>query len=175
MECHIGKWEELMPAKLRMLLAVLNSSVLALVLGGALTAQESAKPRVYISDSQSWQTSGGFGGSRDGFGGASSGGARPQTAEIIKTFNEKCPSCTVTANKDKADYAVILEHEGGKDPFSRDNKFALFNKDGDVIKSGSTRSLGNAVKEACRVIMNDWQGPASRKETSATKPEKSGS
>ena len=165
-----------MPAKPGVMVAVLNVSILAFLLGsGSLTAQEVTKPRVYVSDSQSWQTSGGFGGSRDGFGGASSGGARPQTAEIIKTFNEKCPSCTVTANKDKADYAVILEHEGGKDPFSRDNKFALFNRDGDVIKSGCTRSLGNAVKEACRVIMNDWRGPASRKETSATKPENSGS
>jgi len=163
-----------MPAKQRVLLAVLNSSVLALVLGSAL-AQEGANPRVYISDSQSWQTSGGFGGSRDGIAGASSGGARPQTAEIIKTFNEKCPNCTVTGKKEKADYVVILEHEGGKDPFSRDNKFALFNKDGDVIKSGSTRSLGNAVKEACRIIMNDWRAPASQKETSASRPEKTDS
>src|SRR5690242_8517873 len=123
MESHTGKREELMPAKPRVMVAVFNWAVLALLLeSGSLIAQEGPKPRVYISDSQSWQTSGGFGGSRDGFGGASSDGARPQTAEIIKTFNEKCPSCTVTANKDKADYAVILEHEGGKEPFSRDNK-----------------------------------------------------
>jgi hypothetical protein len=180
MESYIGKEEELMPPKpkvsAKVSAAAFKSLVLALLLGsGSLIAQEGTKPRVFISDSQSWQTSGGFGGSRDGFGGANSGGARPQTAEIIKTFNEKCPSCIVTANKDKADYAVILEHEGGKDPFSRDNKFALFNKNGDVIKSGSTRSLGNAVKEACRVILNDWREPTSRKETSATKPEKSGS
>jgi len=120
--------EELMPAKHRVLLAVFNSSVLTLLLASALIAQEATKPRVYISDSQSWQMSGGFGGSSSGFGGISSGGARPQTAEIIKTFNEKCPNCTVTANKDKADYVVILEHEGGKDPFSRDNKFALLNR-----------------------------------------------
>ena len=71
----------------------------------------------------------------------------------------------MTANKDRADYAVILEHEGGKEPFSKDNKFALFNKDGDVIKSGSTRSLGNAVKETCRVILNDWKEPVSSRET----------
>jgi hypothetical protein len=165
-----------MQAKQRIFLAVVHSSMLAVLLlgSGSLIAQEVTKPRVYISDSQSWQTSGGFGGSGGGFGGISSGGARPQTAEIIKTFNEKCSSCTVTANKDKADYAVILEHEGGKDPFSRDNKFALFNKDGDVIKSGSTRSLGNAVKEVCRVILNYWRAAASRKEPSSTTLEKSG-
>jgi len=164
-----------MPAKSRVMVAVLNVSILAFLLeSGSLTAQEATKPRVYISDSQSWQTSGGFGGSRDGFGGVSSGGARPQTAEIIKTFNEKCPSCTVTGNREKADYVVILEHEGGKEPFSRDNKFALFNKDGDVIKSGSTRSLGNAVKEAYRVITGDWKTPSAQKTITEGKSAKAG-
>ena len=100
-------------------------------------------------------------------------GLKPRKSS--RHFNEKCPNCTVTGIKEKADYVVILEHEGGKDPFSRDNKFALFNKDGDVIKSGSTRSLANAVKEACRVIMNDWLAPAPQKETSANRPEKTGS
>ncbi len=88
-----------------------------------------------------WPREGSPGGSRDGFGVGSSGGARSQTTEIIKTFSEKCPNCTVTGNREKAGYVVIMEHEEGKEPFSRDNKFALFNKDGDVIKSGSTRSL----------------------------------
>ena len=162
-----------MHTKQRVFIASLCFSV---VLGsGLLRGQEATKPRVYISDSQSWQMSGGFGGGSDGFGGAGSGGARPQTAEIIKTFNEKCPNCTVTGKKEKADYVVILEHEGGKDPFSKDNKFALFNKDGDVIKSGSTRNLGNAVKEVCQVIMNDWKGPAAQKPTSEAKVEKTGS
>ena len=165
-----------MPAKPRVMIAVLNLSVLAFLPGsGSLTAQEVTKPRVFVLDSQSWQSSGGFGGSRDGFGGASSGGARPQTAEIIKTFNEKCPNCTVTGNQEKADYVVILEHEGGKEPFSRDNKFALFNKDGDVIKSGSTRSLGNAVKEACRMIMGDWKAPSGQKTITEGKSAKTGS
>jgi hypothetical protein len=82
---------------------------------------------------------------------------------------------TVTGKKEKADYVAILEHEGGKDPISKDNKFALFNKEGDVIKSGSTRSLGNAVKEACRAIMKDWGESASSKEASTAKTEKTGS
>src|SRR5262245_56367510 len=161
-----------MSARLRWLWVVFTSSVLTVALDSTLSAQEATKPRVYVTDSQSWQIAGGFGGSSEGFGGITSGGARPQTAEIIKTFNEKCQNCIVTANKDKADYVVILEHEGGKEPFSKDNKFALFNKDGDVIKSGSTRMLGNAVKEACRVILNDWRGPASSREALATKPKK---
>jgi hypothetical protein len=32
----------------------------------------------------------------------------------------------------------------------------VFNKDGDAIVSNSTRSLGNAVKDACVAITADW-------------------
>lgn len=122
-----------------------------------LAAQDETKPRVFVTDSQSWESSGGFGGNARGFGGAQKGGARPQTAEIMKTFGERCPEATVTMNKDRADYVILLDHEGGKGIVLRDNKFALFNKDGDAIKSGSTRSLGNAVKDACDALLKDWE------------------
>jgi len=121
-----------------------------LFLISSLNASE--KPRVFITDSDSWEMSGGFATS-DGVGaGASRGGARPQTAEIMKTFGERCPGITVTINQEKADYVVLLDHEGGKSTISRDNKVAVFNIDGDMIHSGSTRSLGNAVKDACQAI-----------------------
>ena len=71
----------------------------------------------------------------------SSGGARPQTAEIVKTFGERCPDVIVNNKPDKADYVVLLDHEGGKGLIKRDNKMAVFNKDGDSIVSHSTRSL----------------------------------
>jgi len=51
---------------------------------------------------------------------------------------------------------VVLQHEGGKDLVRRDNKVVVFNRDGDSILSGSTRSLGNAVNDACSAIMKDW-------------------
>lgn len=111
------------------------------------------KPRVFITDSDSWQISGGFGGSGGNAGGSAGGGARPQTVEIMKTFNERCPGVTVTINRDKADYVVLLDHEGGKPIILKDNKIALFNAEGDMLFSGSMRSLGNAVKEACSKIV----------------------
>ncbi|MBZ5534755.1 MAG: hypothetical protein LAO31_02275 [Acidobacteriia bacterium] len=113
------------------------------------------KPRVFATDSKSWEIAGGFGGTNNGFGGAVKGGARPQTAEIIKTFGERCLGVTVNMKQEKADYVVLLDHEGGKGYALKDNKFAVFNKDGDSIASGSTRSLGNAVKDACAAIMKD--------------------
>jgi ABC-type phosphate transport system substrate-binding protein len=129
----------------------MRATLLFLAFSAAAFAQD--KPRVYITDSDSWQTSGGFsGGGADGVGavaGSSSGGARPQTAEIMKTFGEKCPGVTVTINRERADYIVILQHEGGKEFFQKDNKVAVFNKEGDMVLSNSSRSLGNAVKEAC--------------------------
>jgi hypothetical protein len=111
--------------------------------------------RVYVSDSNSWAVDGGLGGANDVFTGGIHGGARPQTAEIIKTFGERCPSVTITNNRDKADYIVLLDHEGGKHLVRRDNKVVVYNRDGDVIHSGSTRSLRNAVKGACACIADD--------------------
>ena len=80
------------------------------------------KPHVFITDSQSWQISGSSGGSSSGFGGHTSGGARPQTAEIIKTFGERCPQVTINNKQDRADYVVLLDHEGGKSLALKDNK-----------------------------------------------------
>lgn len=75
-------------------------------------------------------------------------------------------------NQDRADYIILIDHEGGKDIFRRDNKFAVFNQLGDVIGSGSTRALGNAVKDACQVLFENWrsQAPAQQaaEEQSAT-------
>src|SRR5262249_32534842 len=95
------------------------------------------------------------GGNWAGFGEHSdfAGGARPQTAEIIKTLNERCPEITVTNNLEKANFVLTLDHEGGKGALAHRNKVAVFNHDGDDIYSGSTRELGNAVKDACKAML----------------------
>jgi hypothetical protein len=120
------------------------------------TAATTERARVFVSDSQSWQVTGSSGGSSAGFGSHTSGGARPQTAEIIKTFGERCPEVVVNNKADRADYVILLDHEGGKGYALKDNKVAVFNSDGDSILSHSTRSLGNAVKDACEAIAKDW-------------------
>jgi hypothetical protein len=132
------------------------SLAISMLMAASICSLAAEKPRVFITDSKSWEMSGGVGGTQDAFGGASKGGARPQTAEIIKTFGERCPQVIVNNKQEKADYVILLDHEGGKDLISRDNKIVVFNKDGDSIMSHSTRSLGNAVKDACSVISSDW-------------------
>ena len=114
------------------------------------------KPRVFITDSHSWEVRAATAGVDGTFGGSGSGGARPQTAEIVKTFGERCQSVIVNNKREKADYVIVLDHEGGKGGVFRDNKIAIFNPDGDSIFSRSTRSLGNAVKDSCAAITSDW-------------------
>ena len=50
---------------------------------------------------------------------------------------------------------MTLDHEGGKGLARKDNKWVVYNKDGDMIGSGSTRSLGNSVKDACEAITKE--------------------
>jgi hypothetical protein len=121
-------------------------------------APSDGKTRVFVTDSQSWETRGGSsaGGNKSGWGAHSwmAGGARPQTAEIIKTVNQRCPEITVTNNLEKADFVLTLDHEGGKSLLAHRNKVAVFNRDGDDIFSASTRELGNSVKDACQAMMS---------------------
>jgi PEGA domain len=121
--------------------------------GPSLYGNSTGKRRVYVTDSNSWSLSGGFAGSSSGFGGGVSGGARPQTAEVIKTFGKKCPGAVVTINRKEADFVVLFDHEGGKGWARKDNKIAIFNRNGDAIFSTSTRSLGSAVEDGCKAMM----------------------
>jgi len=127
-------------------------------------AQEDSKPseptekaRVFITDSQSWEVAG-YGGGGNGAGASTThGGARPQTAEIIKTFGERCPEVLVNNIQEKTDYVVLLDHEGGKGVLRHRNKVAVFERvSGDSVVSKSTLSLGGSVQEACEAINKDW-------------------
>lgn len=85
------------------------------------------------------------------------GGARPQTAEIIKTFGERCPSVMINNIQARTDYIVLLDHEGGKGALRHKNKVAVFARvSGDSIVSKSTLSLGGSVQDACEAILKDW-------------------
>ena len=125
-------------------------TVLSLFLTHPWTGDD--KVRIFVTDSESWTSGGGVIGVDGLLIGGGDRGARPQTAEIIKTFNERCPEFTITMKQAKAEYIILLDHEGGKAPILRDNKVVVFDQEGDAIYSGSTVILGNAVKDACNAI-----------------------
>ncbi len=135
---------------------------------------DDGKTRVFVTDSQSWETygyswfhgggsvNGGTGSFSQNGGSVSGGGARPQTVEIIKTLGERCPDITVTNQPDRANYVVTLDHEGGKGLLKHRNKVALFNRNGDALYSHSTITLGDSVKDVCEMMHSDLN---SRKST----------
>lgn len=115
------------------------------------------KPRVFITDSESWEMAGSGGGTNGTYGSHFSGGARPQTAEIVKTFGDRCPQVITNNKQEKAEYIVVLDHEGGKSVLRHKNKVAVFSRtSGDSIVSKSTLSLGGSVQDACEAITADW-------------------
>ncbi len=115
------------------------------------------KPRVFITNSQSWAVMSSAGGGNGSFAAESYGGARPQTAEIIKTFGQRCPEVIVNDRPNFADYIVVLDHEGGKGLLRHKDKVAVFERvSGDVVVSRSTLSLGGSVEDACKGIEQHW-------------------
>lgn len=115
------------------------------------------KPRVFVTDSQSWEIMGSAGGANGAFAAETHGGARPQTAEIIKTFGQRCPAVIVNDKQELADYIVLLDHEGGKGALRHKDKVAVFEHvSGDVVVSRSTLSVGGSVEDACKGIEQDW-------------------
>lgn len=113
------------------------------------------KPRLYVTDSQSWLMAGGWGASNSSGGGAMRGGSSPQTVELIKTFSERCPEVIVSNDRDKSSYVALFDRESYKGLLRKRDKIALFRRNGDVLYSNSVRSLGNAVKDACEAIQED--------------------
>lgn len=129
-----------------------------------IAAQGPESPRVFVSESGSCETSGGSWGPRRTAGGWSfgfaKGGAQPQTAEIIRALREKCPRVTITTKRHRAEYVLLLDHEGSKTFLLK--QLCLFNKDGDSIKSRSMVSLGSSVENACVALMEDWKAHSAK-------------
>src|SRR5579871_2057109 len=103
-------------------------------------AQTPNQIRIFVQESDSWNIQG------------NGSGARPQTAEVIKTFRERCPAFVVTIKPDQANFIVKFDREAGKEFFLRRNKIVVSRANGDVIFTDSTRQLGNAINNACSAI-----------------------
>jgi hypothetical protein len=119
------------------------------------TPNEVKKPRVFITDSPSWAAIGGFAVANGSGGGAVAAGSSPQTVEVINDFSKQCPSVIVTNDKANADYVVLFDRDAAaksKTVLAVADKIAVFKKNGDLVYSGKTRSVVNAVKDACAAL-----------------------
>jgi hypothetical protein len=119
-------------------------------------APSDGKIRVFVEANSSTEFAGKGSAQRGLFGGVSThvSGTQyehSQVPEVIKTLRERCPDVTVTIERDKAFFLVLVEHESAarKGVGRRRNHVTVVNRDGDVVFSKNDRELGNAVKDAC--------------------------
>lgn len=121
----------------------------------AALAVAAERPRVFVTESRATQASGeaAVGDVKGAL--ALTGGTSPESVEVMKAFAKQCPDVAVTANRERADFLVRLDHEAinPTTPFVHGNKVAVFNRDQDLVFSNSTHLLGSAVKGACGAIL----------------------
>ena len=85
---------------------------------------------------------------------SSHNGKDPQIAKIYQELQRRkeCQPFAENMIKEKADYFLLLQHGGGKG-----NRWAVSNKNGDVVASGDSLLLGNSVRDACLAISKNLQ------------------
>lgn len=141
-------------------LAVLFAVSITAFAGDETPVKSPQHPVVFVQPSDSWKVDGSLGGDRNVIIGSSHGGKEPQTAKIYQLLQHRAECVSVAPNmiQQKADYVMLVEHGGGKG-----NRWAVSNKDGDVIGSGESFILGNSVADACRAVMKDWNTHTAQK------------
>lgn len=85
-------------------------------------------------------------------------GKEPQVAKIYQELQHRkeCQQFSENIDNKKADYFLLLQHGGGLG-----NRWALSGRDGAIIASGQSITLGMSVKDACVAITKDWATRAS--------------
>ncbi|MBV9073640.1 MAG: hypothetical protein JOZ10_08425 [Acidobacteria bacterium] len=118
------------------------------------------RPVVFVQPSDSWKIEDSVGGSGNVILGSGRGGKEPQTAKIYQLLQhrQECTGIAPNMLQQKADYVMLVEHGGGKG-----NRWAVSDKDGDVVGSGESFVLGTSVADACRAVMKDWSAKTSQK------------
>lgn len=137
-----------------------NSVLVMILLSGVAMGQD--KPRVFVQGkgSEDVTTSGaGSGGHHWGAWGANSTiDSHDEGMEVSKNLQKECSGVTVTLNQSAADYTVMLNRESkhNRGLLRTNSQIQVANRLGDVLGTNATRTVGNASKDACQMILADW-------------------
>jgi hypothetical protein len=123
------------------------------------------KPAVFVAERDSAQITS----SGDTAGITGGGSGNSITAATIKDLNHSCPDATVTLDRRSADYVLIVGDTHGF-PLERDKQAVVASADGKVVFTTAARLLGNAVKDACGAIVENWPAQSSAKVVAFQKP-----
>ena len=128
-----------------------------------LVASAQDKPRVFVqgkgSENVSSNGSGGGGRHWGAWGSKSTIDSHDESMEVTKDMQKNCSSVIVTLNQANADYTVIMNRESKQNRglLRSNSQIQVANRDGDILGTSATHTVGNAAKDACELIMSDWQ------------------
>src|SRR5690348_13334789 len=134
-----------------------------LVVALAVAANCQDKPRVFVQGkgSENVSSNGAGGGGRHWgtWGSKSTIDSHDESMEITKDLQKNCTGVTVTINDSNADYIVMLNRESKQNRglLRSNSQIQVANKMGDVLGAKATHTVGNAAKDACNLILADWQ------------------
>ena len=134
-----------------------------LVVALAVAANCQDKPRVFVQGkgSQDVNSKGaGTGGSHwAAWGSKSTIDSHDESMEVTKDLQKNCSGVMITINESNADYVVMLNRESKQNRglLRSNSQVQVANKAGDVLGAKATHTVGNAAKDACSLIMADWQ------------------
>ena len=117
-----------------------------------------SKPRIYVTDTESWTASGGFGNPSGVAAGSLYGGYNPEMVDIYQDFTSDCAAAVVTQQRSQADYAVLFDKQSSKKGLTglgglvKVNKVTVLSKNGETLLSETSHSVDTAVKMACDAI-----------------------
>jgi len=81
-----------------------------------------------------------------------------ESMEVTKNLQKECPDIAITLSQSSADYTVTPNREAKqKRGLLRSNsQMQVANRVGDVLGSRTTRTVNNASRDACTLILSDW-------------------
>ncbi len=133
-----------------------------LLMGITVCAYGQEKPRVFVqgkgSENVSSNGSGAGGHHWAAWGSKSTIDSHDESMEVTKDLQKNC-AVTVTINENNADYIVMMNRESKQNRglLRSNSQIQVANKAGDILGTNATRTVGNAAKDACNLILADWQ------------------
>jgi hypothetical protein len=116
------------------------------------TSHSSAPPsgarRVFMSNSASWKSIGGWGLA----GQSNTGRGDPADADGVKAFEKHCSQFPLTNDRDAATFVILLDQLNTKKPVKGRDKITVYNRAGVAVYSNSTRLLDDSIRDACQAM-----------------------
>src|SRR3984893_16284275 len=139
-----------------------NCALLCLI-AVPLSANALDTPRVFVraTGSKNVSSNGSAAGGRHwgAWGSKSTIDSHDESMEVTKDLQKNCSGATITINQANADYIIMMNRESKQNRglLRSNSQIQVANKAGDVIGTNATRTVGNAAKDACNLIVSDWQ------------------